>query len=291
MYIYVYISLSVSVYVYLYISLALYLRVCVLRRPRQRQPPPLLLLGRCQDICPSNLPTASSHEHKLAKHQAIPLADIVVGQGSAIVQLHTVRHQALQKSWNTGDVLYLCLDVVDGVGSLDLQRERKGLTRQMDEDADGSLLQHDCQGRPILDIIVGQRPVSLQHRAAEDQAQSGARVHVGDAWVVRRIGLDLLDTARHRQCQLELRARCHQEMQGALSRPRSRRLPVFLKHQGHRAQADSGNQRKQAQMREEDSYGYKIQLKAAAAARSPLPLPRALPEGRHPAEAPPSATI
>ena len=93
---------------------------------------------------------ASSHEHKLAKHQAIPLADIVVGQGSAIVQLHTIRHQALQKSWNTGDVLYLCLDVVDGVGSLDLQRERKGLMRQMDEEADGSSCSTTVKVDPLL---------------------------------------------------------------------------------------------------------------------------------------------
>jgi hypothetical protein len=49
------------------------------------------------------------------------LLDVVVGQGATVLELLTSEDQALLVRWDTLLVLNLGLDVVDGVGRLDLE--------------------------------------------------------------------------------------------------------------------------------------------------------------------------
>lgn len=59
--------------------------------------------------------------------------NVVVREGSAILQLLPSKYQSLLVRWNTFFVLYLGLDILYGVRGLHLKRD--GLTRQcLDED-------------------------------------------------------------------------------------------------------------------------------------------------------------
>ena len=52
------------------------------------------------------------------------LLDVVIGQGTAILKLLASEDQALLVGRNAFLVLDLALDIVDGVGGLDLKRDR-----------------------------------------------------------------------------------------------------------------------------------------------------------------------
>jgi len=56
------------------------------------------------------------------------LLDVVIGQGAAIFELLSGEDQALLVGWDTLLVLNLALNIVDGVGRFDFERD--GLARQ-----------------------------------------------------------------------------------------------------------------------------------------------------------------
>lgn len=77
------------------------------------------------DLLLSLLTTTSQSQHQV---QGRLLLDVVVGQGSAVLQLLTGKDQSLLVRWDTFLVLDLGLNIVDGVRGFDLQGN--GLTSQ-----------------------------------------------------------------------------------------------------------------------------------------------------------------
>ena len=66
------------------------------------------------------------------------LLDVVVGESTAILELLAGEDQALLVRWNALLILDLRLDIVDGVGGLDLKGD--GLARKGLDEAVGALL-------------------------------------------------------------------------------------------------------------------------------------------------------
>ena len=118
--------------------------------------------------------------------------DVVVRQGAAILQLLSSEDQALLIWWNSFLVLDLGLDVVNGVRSLDFQRD--GLAGEgLDEDLHASTkTENQVQGRFLLDVVVRQSAAILQLLSSEDQALLIWR----DAFLVLDLGLDVVDGVR-----------------------------------------------------------------------------------------------
>jgi hypothetical protein len=72
--------------------------------------------------------------------------DVVVGQGAAIFELLAGEDQALLVWWDTLFILDFGLDVVDGVGGLDLEGD--SFTREgFDEAVDGLVMGRAFAGR------------------------------------------------------------------------------------------------------------------------------------------------
>ena len=89
------------------------------------------------------------------------LLDVVVREGSAVFELLASEDQALLVRRNAFLVLDLGLDVVDGVGGLDLESD--GLASQgLDENLHATTETEDqVQGRFLLDVVVAKvRPSS-----------------------------------------------------------------------------------------------------------------------------------
>ena len=80
------------------------------------------------------------------------LLDVIVGEGTAILELFSGEDQALLVGGDALLVLNLGLDVVDGIGGLDL--EGNGLTRQgLDENLHSTAETKDqVEGRLLLDV-------------------------------------------------------------------------------------------------------------------------------------------
>ena len=76
------------------------------------------------------------------------LLDVVIGKSAAILELLACEDQALLVRWNSLLVLDLGLDIVDGVGRLNLEGD--GLTREgLNEDLHDCLLRSKSQRRGL----------------------------------------------------------------------------------------------------------------------------------------------
>jgi hypothetical protein len=97
------------------------------------------------------------------------LLDVVVGEGAAVLKLLAGEDQALLVGRDALLVLDLGLDVVDGVGALDLEGD--GLAGEgLDEDLHATAeTEHEVEGRLLLDIVVGEGAAVLELLAGEDQ--------------------------------------------------------------------------------------------------------------------------
>jgi len=98
------------------------------------------------------------------------LLDVVVGQGTAILELLAGEDQALLIRWDALLILDLALDVVDGVGTLNLECD--GLSSKgFDEDLHATAETEDeMEGRLLLDVVVRECATILELLASEDQA-------------------------------------------------------------------------------------------------------------------------
>ena len=120
------------------------------------------------------------------------LLDVVVGQSAAVLELLASEDQSLLVRRDALLVLDLGLDVLDGVGRLDIKRD--GLASQsLDEDLHSTAkAQHQVQRGLLLDVVVGQSATVLELLASEDQSLLVRR----DALLVLDLGLDVLDGVR-----------------------------------------------------------------------------------------------
>merc|ERR1712190_706731 len=117
------------------------------------------------------------------------LLDVVVGEGPAVLKLLASEDQPLLVRGDALLVLDLGLDVLDGVGGLDLKGD--GLASQgLDEDLHTSPETEDkVESGLLLDVVVGEGPAVLKLPASEDQPL----LVRGDAFLVLDLGLDVLD--------------------------------------------------------------------------------------------------
>jgi len=117
------------------------------------------------------------------------LLDIVVSEGTAILQLLAGEDQTLLVWWDALLVLDLGLNVVDGVGALNLQSD--GLASQgLHEDLHPTpQAEHQVESALLLDVVVGKGAAILKLLASEDQTL----LVWGDALLVLDLGLDVVD--------------------------------------------------------------------------------------------------
>jgi len=117
------------------------------------------------------------------------LLDVVVGEGPSVLKLLASEDQPLLVRGDALLVLDLGLDVLDGVGGLDLKGD--GLASEgLDEDLHTSPETEDkVEGGLLLDVVVGEGPSVLKLLASEDQPL----LVRGDALLVLDLGLDILD--------------------------------------------------------------------------------------------------
>merc|ERR1712241_1030804 len=96
------------------------------------------------------------------------LLDVVVGESSSVLELLASEDQSLLIWGNAFLVLDLCLDVLNGVGRLDLEGD--GLAGQgLDEDLHtSSESEHKMESALLLDVVVGESSSVLQLLASED---------------------------------------------------------------------------------------------------------------------------
>jgi len=120
------------------------------------------------------------------------LLDVVIRKGASIFKLLASEDEALLVRRDALLVLDLCLDVVNGVGGLDVQCD--GLARQgLDKDLHAATqAQHQVEGRFLLDVIIRQCAAILQLFAGKDEALLVWR----DALLVLDLGLHIVDSVR-----------------------------------------------------------------------------------------------
>jgi hypothetical protein len=116
------------------------------------------------------------------------LLDVVISQSAAILELLTSENQTLLVRGNTFLVLNLSLDVLNGVGGLNLKGN--GLSSEgLDEDLHTTTETEDqVKGRLLLDVVVGQSAAVFKLLAGKDQTLLIRR----DSFLVLDFGLDIL---------------------------------------------------------------------------------------------------
>merc|ERR1712014_325885 len=120
------------------------------------------------------------------------LLDVVVGEGTAIFKLLSSEDKSLLIGWNSFLVLDLGLDVLNGVGWLDIKGD--GLTSEgLDEDLHTTSESEDkMESGFLLDVVVGEGTSILELLTGEDKS-----LLVGwDTFLVLDLGLDVLDGVR-----------------------------------------------------------------------------------------------
>merc|ERR1739846_289692 len=117
------------------------------------------------------------------------LLDVVVGESSSVLQLLASEDQPLLIWGDSLLVLDLGLDVLNGVGWLDLEGD--GLPSEgLDEDLHtSSQSEHKMEGALLLDVVVGESPSVLQLLTSEDQSL----LIWGNAFLILNLGLHVLN--------------------------------------------------------------------------------------------------
>jgi hypothetical protein len=97
------------------------------------------------------------------------LLDVVIREGASVFELLTRKDEALLVGRDALLVLDLRLDIVNGVGRLDLKSDR--LAREgLDENLHAATeAEHEVKGGFLLDVVVGQGPAVLELLAREDK--------------------------------------------------------------------------------------------------------------------------
>jgi len=120
------------------------------------------------------------------------LLDVVVGQRTTVLELFTSEDQPLLVRGDAFLILDLGLDVVDGVGRLDLQSDRlagEGLDEDLHTTAE---TENQVKRGLLLDIVIRKSAAVLKLLAGEDEALLVRR----DALLVLDFGLDVVDRVR-----------------------------------------------------------------------------------------------
>ena len=117
------------------------------------------------------------------------LLDVVVTEGSSVLELLSSEDESLLIGWDSLLVLDLGLDVLDGVCWLDIEGD--GLTGEgLDEDLHTSSKSKDqVKGGLLLDVVVTESSTILELLSSEDES-----LLIGwDTLLVLDLGFDVLD--------------------------------------------------------------------------------------------------
>jgi len=117
------------------------------------------------------------------------LLDVVIRESTAVLELLASEDEALLIWGNTFLVLDLGLDVLDGVGGLDVEGDGlagEGLHEDLHTTAEA---EDQVEGGLLLDVVVGEGAAVLELLASEDEAL----LIWGNAFLVLDLGLDVLD--------------------------------------------------------------------------------------------------
>merc|ERR1711998_413739 len=117
------------------------------------------------------------------------LLDVVVGEGATVLELLTSEDESLLIGRNTLLILDLGLDVVNGVGGLDLKGD--GLAGEsLDEDLHTTAETEDeMESGLLLDVVIGKSAAVLELLSSKDESLLIGR----DALLVLNLGLDIID--------------------------------------------------------------------------------------------------
>jgi hypothetical protein len=117
------------------------------------------------------------------------LLDVVVGKSSAILELLTSKNQSLLVRGNSLLVLNLGLDIVDGVGRLNLESD--GLSSQsLDENLHTtSESENEMESGLLLNVVVRQGSTILELLTSKNQSL----LVRGNSLLVLNLGLDVVD--------------------------------------------------------------------------------------------------
>jgi hypothetical protein len=136
-----------------------------------------------------NLHTTTKPEHQV---EGGLLLDVVVGEGAAVLELLASEDETLLVRGDALLVLDLGLDVVNGVGRLNLKGD--GLAGQsLDKDLHTTTEpEHQVEGGLLLDVVVSEGAAVLELLASKDEAL----LVRGDAFLVLDLGLDVVNGVR-----------------------------------------------------------------------------------------------
>jgi len=150
---------------------------------------------RCLNIKGDGLASKSLHEdlHTTteAEHQVKGglFLDIVVAEGAAVFKLLTGEDKTLLVWGDTFLVLDLGLDILDGVGCLNIKSyglASKGLDKDLHTTTEA---EHEVKGRLLLNVVVGEGSTVFELLTSEDESL----LIWGDALLVLDLGLDILN--------------------------------------------------------------------------------------------------
>jgi len=117
------------------------------------------------------------------------LLDVVIGEGSSILKLLSGEDESLLVGWDSFLILDLGLDVLNGVGWLNLEGD--GLTSEgLDEDLHtSSQSQDEMKSGLLLDVVVGEGSAVFELLSSEDESL----LIRWDTFLVLDLSLDVLD--------------------------------------------------------------------------------------------------
>merc|ERR1711963_1030058 len=136
-----------------------------------------------------DLHSTSKSEHKMESRL---LLDVVIRKSSSVLELLTSKDKSLLIGRDTFLVLDLSLDVLDGVGWLNVEGD--GLSGQsLDEDLHTtSQSEYKMESRLLLDVVIGEGAAIFELLSSEDKSLLIGR----DAFLVLDLGLDVLNGIR-----------------------------------------------------------------------------------------------
>ena len=120
------------------------------------------------------------------------LLDVVVGEGSAVLELFTSEDESLLIGRDTFLVLNFSFHVLNGVRGLDVKSNSlagKGLDEDLHSSSES---QDEMEGGLLLDIVVGESSAVLELLSSEDKSLLIWR----DTFLVLDLCLDVLDGVR-----------------------------------------------------------------------------------------------
>jgi len=114
--------------------------------------------------------------------------NVVVGQGAAILKLFASKDETLLIRGNPLLVLDLGLDIVDGVGGFNVERDCFPCQCLHEDLHPTSQAQNQVQGGLLLDVIIRQSTTIFELFSSKDEAL----LVWGDAFLILDFGLDVV---------------------------------------------------------------------------------------------------